>query len=349
MILHTRSPASNQRLRRMQIALAFLALAAVMTGGVVGLVLIEGMSVLHAAHLTVMIMTTIGLAALPEINQLSPEGLAFVTGLAMVGLSVFTYAGAFLVREIVAGEMNSILGRRIMERQLNALKEHYILCGYGRLGQIIAAELQSNKVPFAIIEPSDEHYASILNDGYIGLQGNALDDETLKHAGIERAQALISTIDSDADNVFVILSARQLNPRIRLVVRAESESAISKLKHVGADVVVSPITLGGETIAQSAMRPNVVDFINITTRARHQRYQIEEIQIGGHSLMAGQSLRELAITAAHGVMIIGVTRANADDSIFNPSADTVLHVGDILIVLGESLKVDKFKTAMAKK
>lgn len=327
----------------MQIRLSLLALVAVLLLGALGYVYIEDMSALDAIYTTIVVVTTIGMAVGPSVLEMSDGGKVFTIVLALTGLGVVTSAAGFLLRNLIAGQLNFMLGRRIMERQIAALKDHFIVCGYGRLGHIIAQELKGCGTPFVIVEPSDENFAQIAEDGFIGVQGDALDDETLELARVRHARGLISTVDSDADNVFLILSARQFNPGLHVVVRGESQSTISKLRRVGADVVIAPITIGGEIIAQAALRPNVMDFINITTRARHQRHQIEEVKVFDASPLAGKSLKDLQISRNHHVIVVGIKRAAEEESVFNPSGDTVIHAGDILIILGETQDVGKFK------
>ncbi|MCX7046374.1 MAG: NAD-binding protein [Candidatus Sumerlaeota bacterium] len=328
--------------RRLQIYLALLFLLVVIFIGITGFMFFERMSPLEAFFSTIIILTTIGLSGTEKIGHLSPGGMVFTIILALTGLATVTYAASFLVREIIAGELNTFLGRRIMERQLAALKDHFILCGFGRIGKIIAQEMRDSKTPLVVIENKPDRAGELECDGYLSVHGNAMDDTTLEMAGIRRARGLISTLDSDADNVFLILSARQMNPNIHLVVRSESDSAIEKLRRVGASAVISPLTMGGEIIAQAALRPNVVEFLTATTRGRYERYQIEEVPVSEQSALKDRSLKELGIAREHGIMIIGVRRKTGEESIFNPSADTVIRAGDILIILGERANVSRF-------
>lgn len=336
-------PHVNNPRRALRVRFALVLLMGVTVTGVFGYMLIEDMDPIDALYTTIVVLTTIGMRG----QELTKAGEMFTVVLALAGLATVTYAAGYLARDLIAGELDILLGRRIMQRQLASLRDHVILCGYGRFGRIIAQEIKDNQWPLVIVEPDDERFARLCNDGFFGLQGDALEEAELTQAGAEHARCLISTIDSDANNVFLILSARRVNAELRLVVRAESDSAISKLKQVGADAVISPITLGAETIAQAALRPHVVDFINATTRARHERYQIEEIHVPEGSPFAGKSLSDLAFGRDHGVILVGVTGATEEESLFNPSASTVIKPDDILIVLGESDEVANIK-AMAK-
>jgi voltage-gated potassium channel len=326
--------------RRIQAQLALLALLIVALIGIGGYMLIEKMNAVDAIYTTIIVLTTIGMNTQP----LSKAGEIFTAVLAVSGLETVTIAAGFLIRDIVAGELNTMLGRRIMQRQISALKDHFILCGYGRLGRVIAAEIARTRIPLVIVEQDQQRFVDLINEGYVGVLGSALDDETLKQAGVERAKTFISAIDRDADNVFLILSARELNPEIFIVVRAEKDSAKSKLEHVGANKVISPFTVGAELIAQAALRPNVLDFINLTTRASNERYQIEEVVVSDKSHLVDKTLAESGISREHGVIIIGIRRKTEEDSTFNPSARTVIAANDILIVLGESQNVEKFKS-----
>jgi len=233
--------------------------------------------------------------------------------------------------KFIEGEIKEIFKKRRMRKGIKKLSNHYIVCGYGRMGEIICEELKTNNVPFVVVDKNEEMLKE--REDILYIIGDATKDEILKEAGIERAKGIVSVLSTDAENLYVVLSARAMNPKLFIVARAAEEEAKNKLKIAGADRVVCPYHIGGLRIAQTLLRPNVVDFLEFVTRSEYLDIQIEEIEVSSKASFVGKSLGEAGIGKDLGVIIVGIKRADGRME-FNPSARTVINSGDILIVIG---------------
>ncbi len=305
----------------------------VLSFGTVGYMIIENMSFLDALYMTVITVTTVGFG---EVKKLSHDGKIFTIFLIASGFGVFTYAATAGAQILVEGELKEIFKKKRIKKDIDKLKGHFIICGFGRMGQIICKELKANKMKFVVIDKEE----SLLKDreDILYLIGDTTKDEILKEAGIERAKGLITVLTTDAENLYVVLSARALNPKLFIVARAAEEEAEKKLKIAGADRVICPYHIGGLRIAQTVMRPNVVDFLEFVTRSEYMDIQIEEIRVSENSSLVGKSLSEARIGSEIGAIVIGIKRANGKIE-FNPSAYTIINKNDILIVLGPMQKL----------
>ncbi len=229
-----------------------------------------------------------------------------------------------------------------MEKQINKLKDHYIICGYGRVGSQVCHEFASRKVSFVVIENNPESLEELAKTDFIYVEGDSIEDEVLKSARIEKAKGLVSTMASEADNVYLALSARYLNPGLTITCRADSAEAEKKIQRAGADRVISPYIIGGLRMALATLRPNVVDFLQVSASGPHGNFRIEELYIKEGSPLANYKLKDTDIRAKLGLMVIGVRKPDGD-MIRNPSADTVIEPGDILILLGDALQLEKLE------
>lgn len=313
--------------RKLYVALALFFFVVVM--GTIGYMFIERWSLLESLYMTIITLTTIGYS---EVHTLHPSGRIFTIGLVVTGLGVAFYSLSLLTRMLIEGELLAVLGRRKLERQIKELENQFVVCGYGRFGKIIARNLADRQVSFVVIEKDEKVFSRLEEDGYLGLLGDATQDETLIRAGIKTARCLISVASTDTDNVFIVLSARQLNPSLCIVARAGEEESERKLLRAGANKVVAPYRIGATQMAQAAVQPNVIDFIEIATQTTSLEFQIEEIAVKATSTLVGKSLKDLGLSRRIGVIIIGVKRQ--EKMFFNPSAETVINGGDILIGLG---------------
>lgn len=221
-----------------------------------------------------------------------------------------------------------------MSKKIESMKNHYIICGYGRMGRIICKEMMQAKAPFVVIEGMPEVIAAMDKDILV-LQGDATQDAVLKQAGIEKARGLISVLSSDANNLYVVLSARGLNPQLRIVARASEEGAEKKLFRAGADNVVSPYSIGGLRIAHTLLKPAVVDFIEFATRSGNLELQMEEIKVRGSSHIIDHSLDECGIRKDLGIIIVAIKRESGEME-FNPTSTSVIKQGDTLVAMGET-------------
>jgi voltage-gated potassium channel len=241
---------------------------------------------------------------------------------------------------VVEGQVATILGRRRMEKDVKKLKNHYILAGFGRVGQIVYNEFEKSGKPFVVIESNAEMINILQNKGGLYIEGNSTEDEVLHEAGIDRAVGLVSTIPSEADNVYLALSARQLNPDLKIIARADSPDAEKKLYRAGADRVICPYELGGMRMALSIIRPNVVDFMELESAGAEAEISIEEVIVPENSSLDGVTLKDSDLKNKLDIMVVAIKKP--DKTIhFNPSADTNIKVGDILVLIGRKSNLAK--------
>jgi len=229
-----------------------------------------------------------------------------------------------------------------MERSLAEMKDHVIVCGYGRMGRFICQEFSRNGYPFVAIDRSGDNLKALSSSHGVALPGDASDDEVLRHAGIERARALVTVAGSDADNLYITVSARLLNDKLFIVARAETEAAEIKLKRAGASRVVSPYALGGSRVAHAVLRPNVVDYLDLATGSEFYDLQIEELTIRKGSQLDGVTLRDSRIHLELGIMVVAIKKP-AGRMVFNPPGDARMEAGDTLIALGRRAEIDRLE------
>lgn len=315
----------------------FLILAGVISYGTLGYTLIERWSALESFYMTIITLSTVGFG---EVRALSATGRVFTITLVIFGVAGAAFTITVLGQFIVEGEIRRILGRRKMEKQLKDIKDHYIVCGYGRVGMQVCKQFCSRKLPLVVIEKNPERVEQLVKEGILVIRGDATDDEVLLSAGIQRSKALISTIASESENVFIALSARELNPEIFITARAESKSAEKKLLRAGADRVVSPHEMGGIRMALVTLRPDIVDFMRIVTGDREKGFGIEEIEVKKNSPIADTLLKDSPIRCELGLLVIGMKKKGRE-IIINPSAQIRIEPGDILVVIGETEKLEK--------
>jgi voltage-gated potassium channel len=331
-------PAPAGRVSRRQLVVAVVTPLLLVLVGTVGYAVIERDSYtpFDALYMTVITLSTIGYE---EVHPLSAAGRVFTIFLILGGVFTFVYAVTALIRGIVSGEVGDLFGRRRMERNLAHVRAHMIVCGYGRMGRLVCQELAKQRVPFVVIDHNEELLADFDVPGGIPLTGDATSDETLRHAGIDRARGLITVMASDANNLYTTLSARLLNKELFIVARVEEAAAEAKLRRAGANRVVSPYQIGGTRLAHAVLRPTVVDFIEVATQTEHVELQIEEAQVGPGSPLAGATLRDSGLRADLRVMIVALKKP-AGKMLFNPAPDHLIEAGDILVAIGRREDVD---------
>ena len=305
--------------------------------GTLGYRMIEGWNFLDSLYMTVITVTTVGYG---EVHRLSPKGTVFTILLIVGGVGTALYAFTEGARFILEGEIQEIFGRKKLEKKIKDLIGHYILCGYGKMGRIIARELQDEGVKFVIVEKDPATLEE--KEDLLLVIGDATRDQTLKEAGIEKACGLISVLPNDAENLFVVLSARGLNPDILIVARAAEEGSEQKLLRAGATKVVSPYLIGGLRMAHTVLKPTVVDFIEFTTKSGNIGLQMQEVTVQPGSPLIGMSLEVCSVGDDMGVIIVAIKQATGETR-FNPTHQSVIRAGDILIVLGEISKLKSFE------
>jgi voltage-gated potassium channel len=305
--------------------------------GTIGYMVVEGWNFLDSLYMTVITISTTGYR---EVHDLSSKGMIFTIVLTVVGVGTTLIAFTTGARFILEGELRQIFGRKKLERKIKELKDHYIICGYGRMGNIIAKELKEEGVQFIVVE-KDPAALEEKKDVLV-VMGDATRDHTLKEAGIDKACGLISVLPNDAENLFVVLSARGLNPNILIVARAMEEGSEQKLLRAGASKVVSPYLIGGLRMAHTVLKPTVVDFIEFTTKSGNIGLQMQEVTVQEGSILIGRSLEACTVGDDWGVIIVAIKQTTGETR-FNPTHQSVIKAGDILIVLGEISKLKRFE------
>jgi voltage-gated potassium channel len=323
--------------------LAFVLLTGVLLFGTTGYVAIEGWSIFDALYMTVTTVTTVGYG---EIHPLSHAGRVFNIGVIVVGVATVLYTFSFLMARLVEGDLHERWARRRRERMLHELNNHFIVCGYGRMGQIIAREFSRQSVPFVIVERDPTRMQEAIEAGYLAVEADASSEHVLTRIGIGRARGFIAAVSTDAENVYAVLTARLLRPDLFIIGRAETDDAKGKLVRAGADRVLSPYQIGGLQLAQTALRPAVVDFVQLATSSDNLDLNMEQVRIGDGSSLAGRSIIESTLRQRFGVVVVGIQRA-AGGMEFNPSPEAVMRAGDFLVVLGQASTLRKLEAAAA--
>jgi len=306
-----------------------------------GYVVIEGWDVFDAFYMAITTVTTVGYG---EIHPLSRAGRIFNSGVIIFGVATVLYTFSFLMARLVEGDLQARWTRRLRERMLDNLTHHFIICGFGRIGQIVAREFSRQDEPFVVIERDAARMQAAIELGYLAVEADASSEEVLKRVGISRARGFIAAVSTDADNVFAILTARLLRPDLFIIGRAETEDAKAKLIRAGADRVLSPYQIGGLQLAQTALRPAVVDFVQLATSSDNLDLNMEQVQIGKGAPLAGRTIIEANLRQRFGVVVVGIQRANGGME-FNPPPESVMGVGDYLVVLGQAKNLRDLETA----
>jgi len=304
------------------------ALVIIIAAGAIGYVIIEGWSFIDALYMTIITITTVGYN---EVHPLTTTGRIFSIFLIIGGVSGALYTLSVIAGYIIEGHLGTTLGRRRMERAVAKLKEHFILCGYGKVGQEIARIFSEESVPFVIIDKDQESITTAEKDGHLYVSADATDDEALKEAGIERARGLVVTVGSDADSVYITLSARGLRPDLFIETRASSSEAGAKLKKAGATRIISPYSLGARRMAELALRPGIVDFIDTVVSRRGREFEMENITVSRDSALVSLTAEETRRRTK--ATILAISRKSGR-MVTNPSAEETIQAGDILITLG---------------
>lgn len=335
----TRHPESNYTVEmsiqspryQNRLVLALMLIIGVAVGGTLGYSLLEGWQLLDALYMTIITMTTVGYG---ETRPLTDGGRLFTIGLIIISIGIAGYAVSTVAAFILEGEFYRLIQERRMDKRLTQLKDHIIICGGGRTGKNIVEEFHRTQTPFVLIEREVEvlDAARQIAD-FPYLQGDATDDDTLRLAGIERAVGLVATLGEDKDNVFIVLSARALNPQLRIVARVSEEINTSKLITAGADEVVSPNAIGGLRMASVMIRPTVVSFLDEMLRVPDQTLRVDEVHINKVPALVKSTIGEANLGRRTGMLIVAIKSPHSGYR-FNPGADTVLREGDILIVMG---------------
>jgi voltage-gated potassium channel len=331
----------KNRLAR-RILFTVLAILTTLAIGTVGFSVIDHYPVFDAFYMTLTTMTTVGYG---EIHPLSRAGRVFNSFLIMFGVSTILIAIGAMTQTIIELEFGEALIQRRNKRMIDHLKDHFIICGFGRVGRGAAAELLHAGVPFVVVDQSPERTERAMLAGMLAVSADATRDETLHQVGIEHARGLVAALSTDADNLFVLLSAKGLNPRIYVAARAAEEGAEEKMRRAGANAVFAPYALTGHRLAQSLLRPHVVQFLDFTQDIG-QDIAIEQVAVAADSEMASKTLKQMQIGRDLGVIVMAI-RGRDGQMRFNPPADTAIRGGDFLIVMGRQENLRTLETLLA--
>ena len=298
--------------------------------GTLGYMVIEGWSAWDAFYMAVITITTVGYR---EVHDLSFAGQVWTVLLLFGGVGSALYVFTLLASVVVEGGLGKRLERRRHARKLTSIKDHFIVCGYGRIGSIVASQLRQQNVPFVVIERDPARLQAAMADGLLAVQADASHEDVLKRVGIDRARGLIAAVGTDAENVYTVLSARVLRPDLFIIGRAEGDDATRKLLRAGANRVVSPYQIGAVQMAQTAIRPAVVDFLTLATSSDNLELAMEEITVEPTSSLVQKSLLDANLRQRFGVIVVAIQREDGRME-FNPEPDTAIRAGDKLVVLG---------------
>lgn len=321
-----------------KLVIAVLILFVISMIGTAGYFVIEGWDFATSLYMTVITLSTVGYG---DVYPETAEGRVFTMILILFGVGTMFYTVVLLAETMVESRLRILLGRGKLEKIIGKMQNHYIICGCGRIGHLICRELTAEKVDFVVIDNVPEVIQRIEEEGFVYCRGDATSDKTLMEAGIRRAKGIVCVLPSDALNLYVILTAKELNPRIFILSRSEEEESEHRLLRAGADRVMSPYTLGGMRMAMAILRPAMLDFIEITTRRQSLELRMEEISICEGSPIIGKSIGESGIRQKYGLIIVAVKK-DTGKMIFNPLANYIIERGDMVIALGEEHNVKQF-------
>jgi voltage-gated potassium channel len=313
-----------------RLALILSALTLTLAGGTVGFVVIEHYPLFDAFYMTLITVTTVGYA---EVHTLSHAGRVFNSCLILFGVITMLLAVGAMTQTVIELELNQFFGKRRVKSMIDRLEDHFILCGFGRVGLGAAEELMQAGAKFVVVDRDDDRVERAMKAGMLAVAADASRDETLRDVGIERARGLIATLATDADNLFLILSAKSLNPKLHMSARVAVEASEQKLRRAGADFVFAPYNSTGHRMAQALLKPHVQQFLDFTTQNMGLDAGIEQVRISEQCAYAGQSLAEMQERRHPGVIVLAIRKASGE-MVFNPPAETNMGGGDHLIVMG---------------
>lgn len=320
-----------------EIVLASLFLATLMLTGTAGYSIIEGWYWLDGLYMTFITLSTIGFA---EVKTLSYPGRVFTIFIGLVGIGTVAFIATRMAQLLLTSE---IISRRHMNKRISQLQNHYVICGFGRIGKRVALDLRRAGKPFVVVEMNQDKIDVLNEENLLYVQGNAENDEVLQEAGIHEAKGLILTLPEDSSNVFVTLTARELNPGLFIMARTDTHQNERKLRRAGADKVVAAYEIGADRMAQVILRPHVDRFVEDVLQTGGLDLIMEEVVVGEGSRVANQSLAESNLRQEYNTIVVGIVDAESDRMLFNPSAASIVKAGDILIVLASQDMIDRLR------
>jgi len=316
-----------------------LILSILLTGfGTAGYLLLQDYSFIEALYMTIITLSTVGFG---EVHPLDTMGRIFTIILILMGVSFVAFALAYFSQILLDGNLLETYRRRKLKKKLDQMENHYIVCGYGETGQIIVAELYKHKVPVVIVESDESALARLRERNFLHLSGDAGDEDNLISAGIHSAKGLVSVVSKDSENVFIVLTSRDLNRELLIFARAGSPGTDKRLLKAGANRVVAPYAIGAATIAHNILRPTVTDFLHLALSGEGMELGMEEILIPQNSKLVGMELMASGLRSNYDLMVMAIKRAEGT-MIFNPSSHEVFRAGDTLVVIGAVENLSRF-------
>jgi voltage-gated potassium channel len=307
--------------------------------GTVGFRLIEGYSWFEGFYMTLTTITTVGYQ---EMRPLSHAGRVFNSFLILFGVTAMFLAVGAMTQTIIELELQDTSGNRRKKRMIENLHDHFIVCGFGRVGRNACYEFQRADAPFLIVDRNEQRVAKAEAAGMLAIVADATQDDSLRHAGVLRARGLIAALPSDAENLFIILSAKTLNPTLTIVTRVSEEEAGEKLRRAGADTVFTPYTMAGRQLADALLRPHVVEFLDFARSNIGSKITMEQVRVASSGQLSSQSLRQLSELRKSGVIVLAI-RTQTGETIFNPPDEVKISAGDFLIVMGERSSLQRLE------
>ncbi len=318
--------------RTRQIIISILLFSTLISMGCIGYMVIEDWTFIDSLYMTIITLATVGYS---EVNEVSTHGRVFTLLLILLGGGFFLFLMSDIIKFLVEGRIRSVLGRYKLDNQIKKIKGHFVVCGYGRIGRLLTRYLVQKYIDVVVIEKNEGCIEKMNDDGVLYLVGEAGNEEMLIRAGVERAKGIIAVTATDAENVFLILIAKQLNPEVFVVARASMDSSKKTLRAAGADKVISPYDIGARRMAHAILRPTVIKFLETAFADDETDIQIEEIQVKPESRLAGVALMDSDIRKSLNLIILAI-RTKQDDMHFNPKADTIIEPGDTLVAVGSA-------------
>lgn len=319
------------------VIIGLLLLLSISVVGTVGYMLIEGWSLLDSLYMSIITISTIGYG---ETRELSQGGRVFTLMFILLGLGTSVYTFTRLGQLIFEGELIKFIGERKMQAQLDRIKEHFIICGYGRVGQTVAKGLIEKSIPFVVIEQNKETLELLNDDGILHIFGDATEEETLEKAGISKATTLLSMLSTDADNLYLVISARELNPDLNIIAKAMDEKAERRLEQGGASHVISPYRIASYHMLHAATSPNVLKYLELGSHQGHT-VSMQEIRLSDNSPLVNKTIIEANIRNDFDISIVAIKRGD-DELIVNPKSGERMLGGDILVSSGTNEALDDF-------
>jgi len=325
-----------------QLRLSLILLCTIIASGTLCYTFLEGMTPFEAFYMTMITISTVGFS---EIKPLSDLGRLITVFIIVSGISVLTYTLGQVARIFIEGELQILLGRRKLEKMISSLRDHYIICGYGRIGSTIARELVKEKISFVVIEQNPTQIEQLEAEQFLYLNLDATEEEVLLKAGLERARGLVTTVTSDSDNVFISLTAKGLRPDLFILARASDPKNETKLLRAGASRVVCPYLMGGRRMAEILRKPTVVDFIDQTMMNDELGLKMEEAVITATSPLIDKTLVSSKLRQDFGVIVVAIKKIT-NEMIFNPLPTAKLDAGDVIVVIGKKDSLERMQAVL---